>query len=111
MQLLELTDHAADDAKRGAVAVENRVKPLLLLGWVVGVGIPHLPLLMARPGFPTPSPEVAAGEASAPTGIVGHKLEDIFIIGVAPHRGRARTEAHAVAGIAKLLHEIGRAHV
>ena len=58
MQFLELTDHAADDAERGAVAVEDRVESLLLLCRIVGIGITDLPLLMARTGLPTPSPEI-----------------------------------------------------
>ena len=105
MQFLELPDHVADDAERGAVTVEDRVEPLLLLGGVVGVGIAYLPQLMARTGLSTPSPEVATGEEPALARIAGNKLEDISIIGIAALRRRTRAEAHAIAGIAKLLHD------
>ena len=70
-----------------------------------GIGIAHLPLLVAGLCESAPSPEVAACEASASFHVVGHELEYIFIVAVAGFCGRSWSETEPIAGIAEFFHD------
>ena len=94
----------ADDGQCRRVRGEDRVQPLRLLGWVVGIVVAYLPLLVLRTGKTAPPPEVAAGKESALLGIVSHQREDIAVVAVASCGGTACREREAVARITELLH-------
>lgn len=104
MERLELTYNTSDNIKRGGIAVKNRIKPLCLLGWVIGVRVTDLPLFMARTGLTAPTPKVASGKLSAFPCIVSNELENIFIICISAPGRRARLEAHTITRITKLFH-------
>lgn len=102
---LDQTDFLADHLQRRLVFGKDRVESLLLLSGIAGIGIAHLPLLVAGLCESAPSPEVAACEASASFHVVGHELEYILIVAVAGFCGRSWSETEPVAGIAEFFHD------
>ena len=74
------------------------------LGWIAGIIISYLPLLVLRLGKTTPAPEVATGKITTRGGIVANKTEDILIITITTFCSRRRREGETVTRIAELFH-------
>lgn len=77
----------ADDLDGGGVGGEDGIEALGFLCGVTSIGIAYLPLLMGGIGLAAPAPEVTAGKIAAGEGVLGHKTENVAVVGIADGGG------------------------